>query len=55
MNNKNISLKQTLDLAFKNHKENKLRIAENLYLKILKTNPDNFETIFLLGSLWFQT
>jgi len=55
MNNKNISLKQTLDLAFKNHKENKLRIAENLYLKILKTNPNNFETIFLLGSLWFQT
>ena len=55
MNNKNLSIKQTLDLAFKNHKENNFRIAENLYLKILKITPDHFDTIFLLGSLWYQT
>ena len=54
MNNKNLSLKQTLNLAFKNHKENNYAIAENLYSKVLKIDPNNFDAVFLLGSLWFQ-
>ena len=55
MNNKNLSLEQMLSLAFKNHKDNNFRIAENLYTKIIKINPNQFDAVFLLGSLWFQT
>ena len=44
-----------LSLAFKNHKDNNFRIAENLYTKIIKINPNQFDAVFLLGSLWFQT
>ena len=55
MNIQNFSISETLNLAFKNHKENNFRIAENLYLKILKVNPNHFDAVFLLGSLWFQT
>ena len=54
MNNKNLSIKETLNLAFKNHKENNFAVAENLYSKVLKIDPNNFDAIFLLGSLWFQ-
>ena len=55
MNIQNLSDKQKLELAFKNHKEQNFRMAENLYQKILKNNPNNFQAIFLLGSLFFQT
>jgi len=55
MNNKNLSLEEMLSLAFKNHKDNNFRIAENLYTKIIKINPNQFDAVFLLGSLWFQT
>ena len=55
MNNKNLSLEEMLSLAFKNHKDNNFRIAENLYTKIIKINPNQFDAVLLLGSLWFLT
>ena len=42
MNKKNLTTKETFDLAVQNHKKNNLQAAEKLYKEILKTNP-NFE------------
>ena len=42
MNKKNLTTKETFDLAVQNYKKNNLQAAEKLYKKILKTNP-NFE------------
>ena len=42
MNKKNLSTKETFDLAVQNHKKNNLQAAKKLYKEILKTNP-NFE------------
>jgi len=52
---KNQIIKEDFDLAFQNHKKNNFKIAEDLYKKILKTDPNHFESIFLLGSLSAQT
>ena len=52
---KNLTTKETFDLAVQNHQKNNLQIAENLYKEILKTNPDQFESIFGLGTLLGQT
>ena len=52
---KNLTRKETFDLAVENHKQNNFKTAENLYKEILKTDPDHFESIFLLGSLSAQT
>ena len=41
--------------AFQNHKKNNFKIAEDLYKEILKTNPNHFESIFYLGTLFVQT
>ena len=54
MNKKNLIIKKTLVEAFQNHQKNNLTVAENLYKKILKINPDHFESILLLGSLSVQ-
>ena len=47
-------INETLSLAHKNHKENNLDIAENLYEEILKIDSKNFDAIFLLGTLLSQ-
>ena len=52
MNKKKIN--ETLSLAHKNHKENNLEVAENLYEKVLKIDSKNFNAIFLLGTLLSQ-
>ena len=52
---KNLTTKETFDLAVKNHKKNNLQIAENLYKEALKTNPNHFESIYYLGTLLAQT
>ena len=44
-------LNETLILAFQNHQKNNLKIAKELYEKILKKYPNHFETLFLLGTL----
>ena len=51
---KNLTIKETFDLAFEHHKKNDFKIAENLYKDVLKLNPNHFETIYLLGSLLLQ-
>ena len=38
---KKLTTEETFPLAFKNHKKNNLQVAENLYKKILKTNPNS--------------
>ncbi|SVD43772.1 uncharacterized protein METZ01_LOCUS396626, partial [marine metagenome] len=55
MQNKNLSIEETFTIAVQNHKKNNFEIARDLYEKILKTNPDHFEVIFLLGTLSAQT
>ena len=46
---------ENFSLAFKNHKKNNLQVAEKLYKKILKINPEQFNSIFYLGTLLLQT
>jgi len=52
---KNLTTKETFDLAVQNQKKNNLQVAENLYKKILKINPNHFGSIFYLGTLLVQT
>ena len=49
MNKENLEIKKTLSLAFENHKKENFFIAEKLYKKILKYDPNYFDAIFLLG------
>ena len=51
---KNLTAKETFTSAFQNQQKNNLKVAENLYKEILKTNPDHFESIFYLGALLIQ-
>ena len=55
MNNKNLTIEETFDAAYQNHKKKFFKIAENLYKKVLKSNPDHFRSIFYLGTLLGQT
>ena len=48
------NIEETFESAVENHKKNNFKIAENLYKKILNVNPNNFKSIFLLGSLSAQ-
>ena len=36
MNNKNLTIEETFDAAYQNHKKKFFKIAENLYKKVLK-------------------
>ena len=47
-----MTIEETFASALKNHQENNLEVAQNLYEKILKTNPDHFSSIFYLGALF---
>ena len=49
------NLKKFFASAFQNHQNKKFNIAEKLYKKVLKDNPEHFESIYLLGSLSVQT
>ena len=55
MNNKNLTIEETFDTAYQNHKKKFFKIAENLYKKVLKSNPNHFGSIFYLGTLLVQT
>ena len=48
------NIKETLELAIQNHKENNFEIAEKLYKEILNIDPDHFKSIHLLGTLSAQ-
>ena len=49
------SINETFKLAYKNHEEFFYKKAEDLYKKVLNINPNHFESIFLLGTLYAQT
>ena len=51
---KELIIKETFSLAIKNHKKNNLQIAANLYKKVLKINPNHFESNYYLGILLGQ-
>ena len=51
----NCKIEEIFASALQNHQKNNLSIAENLYKKILNINPNHFESIFYLGSLFIQT
>ena len=51
---KNLSTKETFDLAVQNHQKNNLEVAENLYKKILEKDPNHFQSICFLGTLSIQ-
>ena len=40
-NEKNLTVKEVFKLAVKNHQQNKLGVAQDLYNKILEVNPDH--------------
>ena len=54
MHQKNLTIKKIFNLALQTHQKNNFKVAENLYNKILKIDPNNFQTIFLLGTLSTQ-
>ena len=54
MNKNNLEIKKTLFLAFENHKKENFITAKKLYKKILKSDPNYFDAIFLLGTLSIQ-
>ena len=49
---KNLTTKETFDLAVQNHQKNNLQVAENLYKKILKTNPNHVSAHNNLGLIF---
>ena len=49
---KNLSLKETFDLAVENHRAKHFKVAANLYNKLLIEKPNHVQTIFLLGTLF---
>ena len=48
-------MEETFVLALQNHKKNNLQVAENLYNKILKIDPNHFKSIYNLSKLLAQT
>ena len=52
---KNLTTKETFDLAVQNHKKNNLKVAEKLCKEILNIDSSHFGSNFLLGSLSAQT
>ena len=49
MKKKNLTTKETFDLAVQNQQKNNLQVAENLYKETLKTNPNHVEAHNNLG------
>ena len=54
MEKNNLQTNKTLGIAYENHKKGNLELAKCLYEKILKIDSNNFEAVFLLGSLFLQ-
>ena len=46
---KNLTIEETFALAVQNHRKNNLKVAQNLYKKILKTNPNYVGVYYNLG------
>ena len=54
MKKKNLTTKETFALAAQNQQNNNLKVAENLYKEILKTNPDHAFSHSNLGIIFKQ-
>jgi len=52
---KNLSLKETFDLAVQNHKEKNYKVAEYLYSKLLISKPNHIQTLMFIGTLCAET
>ena len=50
----NKTIKENFDFAFENHKKNNLKVAEEIYKKILEEDPKHFPSTVLLGTLSAQ-
>jgi len=50
--NKNLTIEETFNLAIKNHQENKIDIAQELYNQVLKVDPNHLSAINNLGVLF---
>ena len=50
--NKNLTIDEAFSLAVKNHKKNYIRVAQKLYEKILKINPNHIDALNNLGSIF---
>ena len=48
---KNLTTKETFALAVQNHQKNNLKVAENLYKKVLKINSNHASAHNNLGSV----
>ena len=46
---KNLTINETFAIAVQNHRKNNLKVAQNLYKKILKTNPNYAGVYYNLG------
>ena len=55
MNQKDLTIKKTFTIASQNHQKSNFKVAKNLYKKILKINPNHFESIFYLGVLLLES
>ena len=55
MHQKDLTTKKTFTVAYQNHQKNNFKVAKNLYKKILKINPNHFESIFYLGVLLLES
>jgi len=53
--NQKLIIEKNFNLALENHQKNNLQIAERIYKKILKINPNHFQSICFLGTLSIQT
>jgi len=55
MHQKDLTTKKIFTIASQNHQKNNFKVAKNLYKKILKINPNHFESIFYLGVLLLES
>jgi len=46
MEKNNLQTKQTLSIAYENHRKGNLKLAQDLYEKILKIDSNNFKLFF---------
>ena len=51
---KNLRIKALFSTALLNHKKNDFNEAIRFYKKVLEIDPNHFESIFHLGSLFLQ-
>ena len=52
MNEKNLNIKETFALALQNHQKNNFQVAEDLYKKIIKIDPNHADSHNNLGFLF---